>query len=106
MLRPLLPQSAHLAAVQGSNALLIADRATNLNRIINIIRRLDTVATNDTEIVALENASADEVVRMIGQLNQAAQAAGGAPAIQAIADKRTNSVLLAGDGPTRLKTAR
>ena len=103
VLRPLLPQSAHLAAVQGLNALLIADRATNLNRIINIIRRLDTVATNDTEIVALENASADEVVRMIGQLNQAAQAAGGAPAIQAIADKRTNSVLLAGDGPTRLK---
>jgi general secretion pathway protein D len=103
VLRPLLPQSAHLAAIQSANALLIADRKTNLDRITNIIRRLDTAGTNDVEVIALENASADEVVRMIGQLNTAAQAAGGAPPVQAIADTRTNSVLLSGAGPSRLQ---
>jgi len=66
VLRPLLPQSAHLAAVPSANALLIADRKTNLERIVNIIRRLDTAGTADMEVIALENASADEVVRMIG----------------------------------------
>ena len=103
VLRPLLPQSAHLAAVPAANALLIADRANNLNRIISIIRRLDTVGTTDIEVIPLENAAADEVVRTLGQLNQAAQAAGGTPPIQAIADTRTNSVLLSGAGPTRLQ---
>ncbi|HEX5048748.1 MAG TPA: type II secretion system secretin GspD, partial [Gammaproteobacteria bacterium] len=103
VLRPLLPQSAHLAAVPSANALLIADRANNLNRIINIIRRLDTAGTMDMEVIALENASADEVARMIGQLNTTAQAAGGTPPVVAIADTRTNSILLSGAEPTRLQ---
>jgi general secretion pathway protein D len=100
-LRPLLPQSAHLAAIPAANALLIADRATNLARITSIVRRLDTAGTTDIEVIPLENASAEEVVRTLSQLNQAAQAVGGTPPIQAIADLRTNSVLLSGAGPTR-----
>ncbi|HET8697314.1 MAG TPA: secretin N-terminal domain-containing protein, partial [Gammaproteobacteria bacterium] len=102
-LRPLLPQSAHLAAIPAANALLIADRATNLQRITNIVRRLDTAGTTDIEVIPLENASADEVVRTLSQLNQAAQAVGGTPPIQAIADLRTNSVLLSGAAPTRMQ---
>src|SRR4029079_13838748 len=51
VLRPLLPQTAHLAAIQSANALLIADRKTNLDRIMGIIRRLDTAGTNDMAII-------------------------------------------------------
>jgi hypothetical protein len=40
---------------------------------------------------------------MLGQLNTAAQAAGGSPPIQVIADPRTNSVLLAGNGAVKLQ---
>jgi general secretion pathway protein D len=54
-------------------------------------------------VIRLENASADEVVRMLGSLNQAAQAAGGAPPVQVIADTRTNSVLLSGASAIRLQ---
>jgi general secretion pathway protein D len=103
ILRPLLPQSAHLAAHQPSNALIVADRPQNMRRMIDLIDRMDQAGTQDIEVIALENASADEVVRMLGALNQAAQAAGGAPPIQVIADARTNSVMLAGSGAIKLQ---
>ena len=103
ILRPLLPQSAHLAAHPPSNALIVADRPQNMRRIVDLINRMDQAGTQDIEVIALENASADEVVRMLGALNQAAQAAGGAPPIQVIADSRTNSVMLAGSGAIKLQ---
>ena len=103
ILRPLLPQSAHLAAHQPSNALIIADRPQNMRRMLDLIERMDQSGTQEVEVIALENAAADEVVRMLGALNQAAQAAGGAPPIQVIADTRTNSIMLAGAGVVKLQ---
>ena len=103
ILRPLLPQSAHLAAHQPSNALIVADTRQNLDRIRSLVRRMDQAGTQEVEVISLENASADEVVRMLSSLNQAAQAAGGTPPIQVIADARTNSVLLSGSGSVRLQ---
>jgi general secretion pathway protein D len=103
ILRPLLPQSAHLAAVQSSNALIIADRPQNMRRMIDLIDRMDQAGTQEVEVIPLENASADEVVRILSALNQAAQAGGGAPPIQVFADARTNSVLLSGVGVVRLQ---
>jgi general secretion pathway protein D len=44
ILRPLLPQSAHLAAHMNSNRLLIMDRYENIQRIVEIIRALDVPA--------------------------------------------------------------
>jgi len=103
ILRPLLPQSAHLASHQPSNSLIVADRPQNMRRLNELVRRLDQAGTQDVEVIALENASADEVVRMLSSLNQAAQAVGGTPPIQVIADARTNSVLLSGTEATRLQ---
>jgi len=103
ILRPLLPQSAHLAAHPSSNALIIADRPQNLQRILALVRRMDQAGNQEVEVIQLENASAEEVVRMLGSLNQASQAAGGAPPVQVIADTRTNSVLLSGAGNMRLQ---
>lgn len=103
ILRPLLPQSAHLAAHQPSNALIVADRRQNMQRMLNLIRRMDQAGTQEIEVIRLENAAADEVVRILSSLNQAAQAAGGTPPIQVIADARTNSVLLSGSGASRVQ---
>jgi general secretion pathway protein D len=103
ILRPLLPQSAHLAAHPPSNALIVADRPQNMRRMLDLIRRMDQAGSQEVEVIPLENAAADDVVRMLSALNQAAQAAGGAPPIQVISDTRTNSVLLAGTGAVRLQ---
>ena len=65
ILRPLLPQSAHLAAHPPSNALIVADRPNNIARMLSLIRRMDQAGTQEIEVIGLENASADEVVRML-----------------------------------------
>jgi general secretion pathway protein D len=103
ILRPLMPQYAQLAAHQQSNMLVIADRAANVDRILAIVRAMDRGANEEVEVIRLENASAVETVRMLTQLGQTAQAGGGAPAPQVVADERTNSVLLSGSADGRLR---
>lgn len=103
IVRPLMPQYAQLAAHQQSNMLVIADRASNVDRILSIVRAMDRAADEEVEVIRLENASAAEIVRMLTQLGQTEQAAGGAPAPQVVADERTNSVLLTGSADGRLR---
>jgi general secretion pathway protein D len=44
ILRPVMPQAAHFAAMPQSNSLVIADRADNARRLIELIERLDRQA--------------------------------------------------------------
>ena len=53
----MIPQYGHLAAYPASNILIISDRASNVNRIMRIIQRIDQVGDQDVEIVPLQNAS-------------------------------------------------
>jgi len=45
ILRPLMPQAAHLAADLQSNSLVVVDRAVNVRRIADLIDKLDKAAT-------------------------------------------------------------
>ncbi len=102
LLRPLIPQYGHLAAYPGGNMLIISDRASNVERIMRIVRRMDQDSNEPFELIPLQNASADDVVRTVNQLTQGAAAEGGA-AVKVVADQRTNSVLLSGDKTMRLR---
>ena len=42
ILRPLMPQGGQLIAHAASNSLVVSDRAGNVQRLINIIQRIDT----------------------------------------------------------------
>ncbi|MCZ6828360.1 MAG: type II secretion system secretin GspD [Gammaproteobacteria bacterium] len=99
VLRPLVPQQAHMAAYAPANAIIISDVAANIERIRSIIERLDRGAVQQTEIITLRFAVADEVVRMLDQLNKSEAKKSGAPDVDVllVADKRTNSVLVSGD---------
>jgi general secretion pathway protein D len=105
ILRPLIPQYGHLAAHPPSNLLIISDRAANVDRMARIIARIDQAADQDYELIRLEHASASEVVKIIGALNQGAQQAegGGGPRVTVVADERTNSLLVTGDKNDRLR---
>lgn len=104
LLRPLMPQSAHLAASVEANALVIADTAGNVSRMLDIIRRIDQDSQDETEVIVVRHASASELVSTI----QALEAADGRqrpPAARRLhlhADERSNSILLAGDPRRRL----
>ncbi len=106
LLRPLIPQQGHLAAYAPGNMLIISDRASNVSRIMRIIERMDESGDEPIEVIALQNASATEVVRTINQLYQGGGAVGGegggAP-VKIVADERTNSVLISGERSLRLK---
>ncbi|MBT7276496.1 MAG: type II secretion system secretin GspD [Woeseiaceae bacterium] len=103
ILRPLIPQYGHLAAHSGSNMLIISDRANNVDRILNIIQRIDQSDDSDIEIVNLNYASAAEIVRVLTVLAKAPRPDGSASQISLVADTRTNSVLIGGEQNGRLK---
>ena len=103
ILRPLIPQYGHLAAYTPSNILIISDRASNVNRIIRIIRRIDQVGDQNVEIVLLQNASAAEIVRVINSLYTAQAAQQEGSPVKVVADERSNSVLISGDQSQRLR---
>lgn len=106
VLRPLAPQQAHMAAYGPSNAIIISDAANNIARIRSVIDRIDRAAVGNTDVIKLDHASAEEVVRMLDQLEKAdGSKAQGAEAKNMIlvADKRTNSVLVSGDDMQRAR---
>ncbi|MDQ3797013.1 MAG: type II secretion system protein GspD, partial [Pseudomonadota bacterium] len=106
ILRPLVPQQAHLAAYTSSNVLVISDRAANVDRMATLVKKIDQPITQGIEIIPLEHASASEVVRVISALQQKdAQLAGGQLPGQPllVADDRTNSVLVTGSKNARLR---
>ena len=103
ILRPLVPQYGHLVAHPGSNMLIISDRAANVARMMSIIRRIDQAGDEEIEVVALQHASAAEVVRVMTTLTQQPRADGAPVTTSLVADPRTNSVLIGGDKNDRLR---
>ncbi|MEP6547454.1 MAG: type II secretion system secretin GspD [Gammaproteobacteria bacterium] len=103
LLRPLIPQYGHLAAYPSGNMLIISDRASNVNRIVRIVARMDESGDEPIEVIALHNASAADVVRIVNSLNQGQGAEGAGAAVKVVADERTNSILLTGEKSQRLR---
>lgn len=104
ILRPLVPQQGHLAAYAASNTLIITDRASNIDRLIDIIDRIDRPDNDEVEVVRLKHASASEIIRIIGSLQTRGQAGQTPGDVRYAADERTNSILLSGESTARLRT--
>jgi general secretion pathway protein D len=105
VLRPLMPQAAHMAAYPQSNILILSDRASNVSRVMRIIERIDQQGDNEVDIINLQHASSSEVVRVVNTFfaqQGAAEGAGGSPS-RVIADDRSNSVLIGGEKSQRLR---
>jgi general secretion pathway protein D len=103
MLRPLVPTYGHLAAYPGGNMLIISDRASNVNRVVRIIQRMDESGDEPIEVIPLHNAGSADVVRIVNSLNQGGGAEAGGAIVKIVADERTNSILLSGERSARLR---
>lgn len=103
ILRPLAPQGAQLMAHGSSNSLIISDRAGNVQRLISIIQRIDTVSDAEIEVIPLRHASAAELSRTLTQLNDVKATDASGEQAKVFADERTNSILLSGGKSGRLK---
>ncbi|HSC84724.1 MAG TPA: secretin N-terminal domain-containing protein, partial [Pseudomonas sp.] len=56
LIRPLVPQNGHLAAVSSSNALIISDRRAKIERIRELIGQLDAQGGGDYNVLNLQYA--------------------------------------------------
>lgn len=102
VLRNLASPQGHLAAYAPSNAVIIADYAGNVDRLADIIQRMDKEDTEGMEIIHLEHASASEVANSLAAMvnTRGGGAQGGAPLI-ITADDRSNSLIISGDKKRR-----
>ncbi|MCL1067769.1 type II secretion system secretin GspD [Shewanella olleyana] len=86
-----------------SNVLMISGRAAVVNKLVEIVRRVDKQGDTEVQVVSLEYASAGEIVRIVDTLYRStanqAQMPGQAPKV--VADERTNSVVVSGDEKSR-----
>lgn len=105
ILRPLVPQYGHLAAYSPSNMLIISDRAANVGRMTEIIRRIDQGGDDEVEVIRLRNASAADVQQTLNGLLQSQQSKRdpSQQPITLIADERTNSLILSSDKAQRMR---
>lgn len=102
MLRPLIPQTGHLAAYADTNTLIIADRAANIEQIVRLVHQLDRAGAIDIELVPLQFASAKDVKQVLSELLQSGGKQGNdVQPLRIAVDERSNSVLLTGDPVTR-----
>lgn len=101
-LRPLMPQFAHLAAVAGTNALIVSDRATNIYQLENIVRNLDGTGQNDIEAISLQSSQAEEVIGLLETMSATGASKDFIGSrVRIIADNRTNRILIKGDPDSR-----
>lgn len=108
VLRPMMPQFAHLAAVPSANALVLSDHASNIESLTKIINQLDTNDGSEIEVIPLQNARVDDVVSMLESLTGPAGAGAAAAKdakqlyrVRVVADPRSNRLLLKGDASGR-----
>ncbi len=98
VIRPLMPQSAHAAAVPGVNALVLSDRSDSLNQLTALIRDLDSNVNDSLQVIPLRHVDAERMMDLISSL---VASAGGAQAqgsdqLKVIADSASDRLLVKG----------
>ncbi len=99
IVRPMMSPGAHVAAHPPTNVLILSDRGSNVNKVARVIGRIDQKNDRPVEVIPLEHASARDVVRVLNEMAVGADTSFNL----AVADDRTNSVLLGGERNRRLE---
>lgn len=112
-LAPLLRQftdqagGGHVVNYDPSNVIMMTGQAEVVNRLVDIIQRVDKAGNQDVEIIRLGFASASEVVRILENIYKK-QGQGDQPEFlipKIVADERTNSVIVSGELQARQRVA-
>lgn len=102
LIRPLVPQYGHLAAISSANAIIISDRSANIERIEDLLRQLDQKGQNDYSVLNLQHAWVMDTAEVLRNAVDRGQAKG-ASGTQVIADGRTNRLIVLGPPAARAK---
>ncbi|MBU2955211.1 type II secretion system secretin GspD [Marinobacter sp. F3R08] len=107
ILRPLVAKYGHLAGVAAANALIISDHSSNIERIAQIVRELDSPSKYEVEVIQLEEAWVGDMVTLLQELAPDELGRTGADSAarkySVTADERSNRLILRGDETFRDK---
>ncbi|EKN6173510.1 type II secretion system protein GspD, partial [Yersinia enterocolitica] len=107
-LAPLLRQlndnagAGNVIHYEQSNVLLLTGRAAVINRLVEIVHRVDEAGSEQSDIIKLKYASASQMVRLVTALSRNDRGGAGSSLTPKIAaDERTNSIVLSGEPRSR-----
>ncbi|MEX0943959.1 MAG: type II secretion system secretin GspD [Pseudomonadales bacterium] len=102
ILRPLIPQYGHIAGIVEPTALIISDHAGNIERLAEIVGRIDVADNSVVRIVQLKEAWVEDMIALLEQLapEQIGKGAKGPNRVNLVASERTNSMVIRGDRQT------
>lgn len=122
VIRPMMPQYANATPVPSLNALVLSDRADNLNQLAKLISDLDSNMNDKLTIIPLRHVDAKRMMELISSLtgtgssspSPTPQQAGGQPAIASsggalvniIADPTSDRLLVKGSAEMTAKIQR
>ncbi len=109
ILRPLVAKYGHLAGVPTANALIVADRAENIERVEEIIHLLDKAGSEEIEVIALEHAWVGNIITLLERIAptpvssgaQGGQQRSGIRGVHLVGDERSNRIILKGEAEAR-----
>ena len=107
ILRPLVAKYGHLAAVAAANALIVSDHYSNIQRIEQIVKELDSPSKYEVEVIQLDEAWVGDMVTLLQELAPDELARKGSEGVSrkysVTADERSNRLILRGDKSFRDK---
>ncbi|MBB3103539.1 type II secretion system secretin GspD [Azomonas macrocytogenes] len=104
LIRPLVPQYGHLAAVPSANALIISDRSANIRRIETLVRQLDNGESHGYSAFNVQYGWAVDIADVLRNSTLRADSKDTA-GTQIIADSRTNRLIFLGPPQARERLA-
>ncbi|MCB5364381.1 type II secretion system secretin GspD [Pusillimonas sp. CC-YST705] len=105
VLRPMVSPNNPVNAHVGNNTLVITDYVENLDRIAEVIERVDTPSALSTDVIPIRHGVALDVAALALQLLEG-KSGDASQQIMVVADPRSNAVLVRATSPERLKLAR
>ncbi|KRW59399.1 type II secretion system secretin GspD [Pseudomonas sp. TTU2014-080ASC] len=97
--RPLVAADAYMAPSTTSNALVISDSADNVQRVRQLVMQLDVAGGREYNILELKHAWASDIAKTLN--DSLSGGSGEQQNKQAIADTRSNSLILVGPASLR-----
>ncbi|GLQ29714.1 type II secretion system protein D [Litoribrevibacter albus] len=100
ILRPMVAKYGHLAGVASANSLIISDHVTNIERMMAIIKNLDSSESEELEVVQLEHAWVGDLKGILEKLIPDVSKAKNST-ISVVADERSNRLIVKGEKSAR-----
>ncbi|MDH0300863.1 MULTISPECIES: type II secretion system secretin GspD [unclassified Pseudomonas] len=105
VLRPIVSPDNPINAYPGNNTIVVTDYAENLERVAQILDRVDIPSAIDTDVVAIQNGIASDIASMVNELLDS-QGSDPTQKISVLGDPRSNSVVIRSGSPERTQLAR